>query len=200
MPFDAAHLWVGDDRPETELAAFQQGKFDALKKLLPYAQSGAREAAAVVLKSNGEIWCMEVGTVDEVEIDAPAHEAVALLHTHDQNWGHSERDWFTLLNHWNLEQSHVVAPELTLSLCKPRGWNLTGYGLEEIRTSDIEGEAEATRKRNENRIGEIYVRAAIQGYENLGGWSVAAELKVRFAVNQALATHFGIKRRIGHRR
>ena len=200
MLFDDAHIWTGEVLSEIESPEFQQGKYNALKRLFPYAQQGAREAAVVVLKINGEIWRMNVGEADEVEIDAPANEEVALLHTHDQNLGHSERDWFTLLNHENLEQSHVIAPNFTFSLHKPFGWNLMEYGLEEIRASDIEGEAEATRTRNENKISEVYRRATIWGYESLGGWSVSAEIKVRFEVNEALATHFGIKRRIGQRR
>ena len=200
MPFDDAHIWMEQVLPERESLEFQQGKFNALLKLLPYARSGSREAASVVLKLDGSEFDFAVGDEDAVESQIPRTETVAHLHTHPENWGHSEQDWGLILNCSSVEQTHVIAPHYTYSLHKPRGWNPVVYGIEEVRPSDIEGEESAAMERNHTQVNLFYAEATIRGYEQLGGWNPASEGRVREWVGQALATRFGMVRRIGHRR
>lgn len=91
MPFDALHVWT-TALPAPENLEFQRGKFDALQKLLPYARDGSREAASVVLKLDGSEFDFAVGDEDSVNSLLPAFETVAHLHTHPENWAHSEVD------------------------------------------------------------------------------------------------------------
>lgn len=200
MPFDDAHLWAGDALPEPELPEFQQGKYNALLKLLPYAREGSREAASVVLKLDGSEFDFEEGEIDSVYSLIPRFDAVAHLHSHPENWAHSEEDWNLILSYASVEQTHVIAPDFTYSLHKPSDWNPLDYDLEEVRPSDIEGEEETARQRNENKLLALYSQLTMSGYAREGGWSRVAEIRVRESANQVLATHFGMKRRIGHRK
>ena len=199
MFFEDAHDWIGD-AVQNESAEFQNGKHTALQKLLPFTAPHSAEAACVVLRRDGSLWRFEVGLPDEVDIEAPAHEPVALLHTHTNNQAHSEKDWLSFLCFPNLQQSHVVAPDLTFSLHKPVGWKTSHYGLEELRLSDIEGETEAAIELNTTKVLNFYFEAIIQGYKREGGWSVGAEARVRAFVTKQMATHFGVNCRIGKRR
>ncbi len=198
-PFDAIHSWTGD-AIALESAALQAGKYAALLQLLPFVHAQSNEAASVVLHSDGRLWSFAVGTPDEVNINAPAHEKVALLHTHSLNEAHSERDWATFLGFPNIEQSHVVAPDLTYSLHKPDGWDPARYELEELRSSDIGGELEATAARNARKILGIFAQFALGAYERGGGWSASAETRVRALVSKQMATRFGVACRIGERK
>ena len=124
MPFDALHEWAGDDVAEPESAQFQQGKLNALLKLLPYAREGLREAAAVVLKLDGSEFDFAVGQIDRVSAFVPAREPAAHLHTHADEWAQSEVDWSSFLLVPNVEQAHVITPHRTYSLHKPPGWQM----------------------------------------------------------------------------
>ena len=124
MPFDALHEWTGDDLAEPESVQFQQGKLDALLKLLPYARNGSREAAAVVLKLDGSEYDFRVGEIDRVSAFVPAHEPVAHFHTHAHEWAQSEVDWANFLLAGSVEQAHVITPLRTFSLHKPIGWEM----------------------------------------------------------------------------
>ena len=124
MRFDDAHLWTGDALPATESQEFQQGKWDALLKLSPYAREGSREAAAVVLKLDGSEFNFEEGEIDSVYSRIPAYQGVAHLHTHADEWAQSEVDWSSFLLTDSVEQAHVITPLRTFSLYKPRGWRM----------------------------------------------------------------------------
>ena len=124
MPFDDAHEWAGDALPEIESAQFQQGKFNALLKLAPYAREGSREAAAVVLKLDGSEFDFAVGEIDSVDSRIPAYQSVAHLHTHPFEWAQSEVDWSSFLLIGNVGQAHVITPLRTFLLHKPTGWRM----------------------------------------------------------------------------
>ena len=124
MRFDDAHVWAGDALPAAESAQFQQGKYNALLKLVPYAREGSREAAAVVLKLDGSEFDFAVGEIDSVDSRIPAYQGVAHLHTHPYEWAQSEADWSSFLLIGNVEQAHVITPLRTFSLHKPIGWKM----------------------------------------------------------------------------
>ena len=124
MRFDDAHIWTGDVLSEPESAQFQQGKYEALLKLAPYARDGSREAAAVVLKLDGSEFYFGVGEIDRVSAFVPAREPVAHFHTHADEWAQSEVDWSSFLLAPNVEQAHVITPKRTFSLHKPSGWKM----------------------------------------------------------------------------
>ena len=124
MPFDDAHIWMEQILRERESLEFQQGKFNALLKLLPYAREGSREAAAVVLKLDGSEFNFEEGEIDSVYSQIPAYESVAHLHTHPYEWAQSEVDWSSFLLIGNVEQAHVITPLRTYSVHKPIGWKM----------------------------------------------------------------------------
>ena len=177
MRFDDAHEWAGDALPEGESAQFQQGKYEALLKLVPYARAGTREAVAVVLKLDGSEFDFAVGEVDLVDSRIPRSEAVAHLHSHPDEWPQGEKDWSNFLNTESVEQVHVIAPDSIYSLHKPIDWKPTSYGLEEVRASDIKGEEEAAKQRNQARVFTLYSQITAVGYEREGGWSRAAEIR-----------------------
>ena len=124
MSFDDAHEWAGDALPEIESAQFQQGKYNALLKLAPYARAGSREAASVVLKLDGSEFYFGVGEIDRVSAFVPARESVAHLHTHSDEWAQSETDWSNFLLAPSVEQAHVITPLRTFSLHKPVRWKM----------------------------------------------------------------------------
>lgn len=118
--FEALHEWKGDSVPP-ESEALQEGKAKAFKKLLPYAEDGKKEAASVILNSDGKEVSFEVGNIDEVKFRVPLARCT-ILHTHPTDSPFSGKDWYGILSSDNAMQEHVVGPSMTFSLHKPETW------------------------------------------------------------------------------
>ena len=180
MRFDEAHVWSGDALPAPESVEFQQGKWEALLKLLPYAQGGSRKAAAVVLKLDGSEFYFGVGEIDRVSAFVPPREPVAHLHTHADEWAQSEVDWANFLLAPSVEQAHVITPHRTYSLHKPIGWKMP------LR----DGESQTQRK----ILDELRRVSALSL-----GWSPANERRWREETNHFMARRYNINFREGTR-
>ena len=180
MRFDDAHIWAGDVLPEGESAQFQQGKYEALLKLTPYARDGSREAAAVVLKLDGSEFYFGVGEIDRVSAFVPAHDSVAHFHTHADEWAQSEVDWSSFLFAPSVEQAHVITPKRTYSLHKPKGWLMPFL-------------------ENESQIQWRYLEE-LKRVTNLSfGWSPANESRWREETTRFMARRYNINFREGTR-
>ncbi len=180
MPFDDAHIWMEQVLPARESLEFQQGKFKALLKLLPYARSGSREAAAVVLKLDGSEFDFAEGEIDSVYSRISRFDAVAHLHTHPYEWAQSEVDWSSFLLLGNVEQAHVITPLRTYSLHKPVGWQMS-WG-------DSERQIERYYLDELGRVTRLDL-----------GWSPANERRWREATNFYMARRYNINFREGTR-
>ncbi len=180
MRFDDAHEWAGDALPAPESNEFQQGKYEALLKLAPYAREGSREAAAVVLKLDGSEFYFGVGEIDRVSAFVPAREPVAHLYTHADEWAQSEVDWSNFLLASSVEQAHVITPLRTYSLHKPVGWKMP--------LRDGEGQIQRSFLEELKRIADLSA-----------GWSPTNERCWREETNLFVARRYNINFREGTR-
>ena len=182
--FDYAHDWQGDALIETESEAFQAGKVESLKKLLPYAHRDSNhEAASVVLELDGSEFDFRVGERFKVTVLVPAHRRVAHLHTHPDAEPHSLEDWQEFLQVNAVRQSHVIAPNATYSLHKPRGWENTASAVSNTEVADAYFKAYQAAQLEALRRGEN-----------------AESLEVDEAAARNMAVRYGILCRVGIRR
>jgi len=112
----------------------------AIRKLLPYAESGDREGAACVLKKDGTEFDFKVGDQERVALNVPEDEACAIFHSHPNSYPHSAMDFMALLGQPSIEDSYLVCRDRIYCLRKPQHFS----PVQKLREVAIEDDYEAT--------------------------------------------------------